>query len=126
MAKIKRYRLVDGFTVDAFHDQYGIRKGGSWACEGARSCIFKSIFFRNDEKHEFEFSIYLCFPEQEKMSEWNDFDYILVLDEDFLQPYTPFYNHFGEEVKDYWCLETFIEKYNEWMDTLTFLREIRE
>lgn len=125
MSKIKRFKLIDNFTVDGFRNEYGIRDGGSWACDGAKHFIFKTIFFRDERGHEFEFSIYLCFPDDEDMSKWNDLDYILVLDEDFCQPYTPFYTRFGEEIgEDFWCLKTFIEKYNDWMGSLKFLKEV--
>lgn len=126
MAKIKRYKLVDGFDVEDYREKYRIKEGGSWACDGSENFVMKSVYFRkpNDPRDEFEFSIYVCFPEAEKMEKWNDLDYILVLDDDFGQPYTPFYRRYGEDVNDCWCLEKVIEKYNEWMDSLEFLEEI--
>lgn len=70
-----------------------------------------------------EISVNIVFPED--LSEWNDFDYILVLDEDFCQPYGPFYHYMNGEIKEPWDgLKEVIEAYNEFMSSLTFLEEI--
>ena len=59
--------------------------------------------------------------------EWNDFDYILVLDEDYGQPYGPFYHFMSGEIKEPWDgLKEVIEAYNEFMSSLIFLEEIND
>ena len=125
MAKIKRYKLVDGFNIEDYREKYNIKQGGSWACGNSENYLMKSIFFKkpNDQRDEFEFSIYVCFPSAELMDKWNDLDFVLVLDDDFCQPYGPFYTRYGEEVDGFWCLEKVIEKYNAFMDSLEFLEE---
>lgn len=57
---------------------------------------------------------------------WNDFDNVIILDEEFDQPYTPFYHHFGEEVDEFPVLENLIEQYNEYMKSLPFLEEAKD
>lgn len=67
--------------------------------------------------YEFEFSIGIAF--KDNIHDWNDFDNILVLDEDFGQSYTPFYGDmFGKDVYNFPTLEFVIEKYNEYMNSL--------
>ena len=63
----------------------------------------------------------IAFPED--ISKWNDFDYVLVLDEDFGQPYTPFYNHYEDEDDSNYFefLRNVVEAYNAKMDSLSFL-----
>lgn len=118
MAKVKRYRLIDGFNLDDWKDKYGFKDGGSWACKDSEHYILKSMLFDN-----YEFSVYLCLPSEDKIKDWNDYDYMLVIDDDFVQPYDPFYKHYEEEVDNYWCLEQLINMYNRWMDSLEFLKE---
>ena len=67
--------------------------------------------------------VYVGFPED--LSKWNDFDYVLVLDDAFGQPYTPFYNCFGDTVTDpFPVLRNVINAYNEFMSSLPYLEEI--
>ena len=68
-------------------------------------------------------SVTIAFPQD--LSEWDDFDYILVLDEDFGQPYVPFYHFLEGKIEKPWDgLREVIEAYNEFMSSLTFLEEI--
>lgn len=100
----------------------GARHGGSWIDE--KSALYISKFFELPE-YNFEFSIDICFKED--ISDWNDFDNVLVLDDDFGQPYTPFYmDNYKKEISDFPCLEYCIEKYNEFMDSFDFLYEVSE
>ena len=71
------------------------------------------------------FSIYIGFPDFEKgLAEWDDFNFVLVLDDDFGQPYAPFYGkNYKKDIQDFPCLEFVIEKYNEFMDSFDFLCE---
>lgn len=72
-----------------------------------------------------DFIIYIGFPDFEKgLSEWDDFNFVLVLDDEFGQPYTPFYGeNYKKDIQDFPCLEFVIEKYNEFMDSFDFLCE---
>lgn len=70
-------------------------------------------------------TVNIGFPED--LSKWNDFDYILVLDEDFGQPYVPFYHYLNKELKEpFPFLEKVIQKYNKTLRHLSYLEEIKE
>ena len=100
----------------------GARHGGSWIDE--KSALYISKFFELPE-YNFEFSISIYFKDD--IGDWNDFDNVLVLDEDFLQPYTPFYGkNYKKEISNHPCLEYCIEKYNEFMDSFDFLCGVNE
>lgn len=68
----------------------------------------------------------VVFPED--LSQWNDYDYILVMDEDFGQPYTPFYNQYNEKIdeREKPFLGLVIRAYNEIMESLPYLEEIKD
>lgn len=95
-----------------------IREGGSWIHENTIRFMSIPIY------DKYEITLNIGFPED--LSKWNDFDYILVLDEDFGQPYTPFYSYMGEtwQNKIGSILSTIIQNYNEEMRNLPFLEEI--
>ena len=100
----------------------GARSGGIWISQ------YTELYF--SLTREFpdscgDFSIYIGFPDFEKgLAEWDDFNYVLVLDDDFGQPYTPFYGeNYKKDIQDFPCLEFVIEKYNEFMDSFDFLCE---
>lgn len=120
--KAKSYKLKYTPTEEQLI-KLGARHGGSWINE--KSVLFISKCFILSE-YDFEFSIDICFKDD--ISDWNDFDNVLVLDDDFGQPYTPFYidDNYKKEISDFPCLEYCIEKYNEVMDSFDFLREVDE
>ena len=72
-----------------------------------------------------DFVIYIGFPDFEKgLVEWDDFNFVLVLDDDFGQPYTPFYGkNYKQDIQNFPCLECVIEAYNKFMDSFDFLCE---
>ena len=119
--KAKSYKLkytpTEGQLIDA-----RAKLGGIWI--NKESVFYISKFFELPE-YDFEFSIDICF--EGDISDWNDFDNVLVLDEDFGQPYTPFYGkNYKKEISNHPCLEYCIEKYNEFMDSFDFLCEVSE
>lgn len=68
--------------------------------------------------------ITICIAFPKKLSEWNSYDYVLVMDEYGGQPYYPFYK--AEEDPSFrfvGCLNI-IGEYNEFMDSLSFLERI--
>ena len=67
-------------------------------------------------------SINIAFPED--LKEWNDLDYILVMDDNFCQPYTPFYNYMDKEIPENTILEEIVKAYNELMSSFVWLEEI--
>lgn len=100
----------------------GARPGGTWFNRSPGWYISFTGEFPNSCG---EFSINIGFPDFEKgLVEWDDFNYVLVLDDDFGQPYTPFYGkNYKKDIQDFPCLEFVIEKYNEFMDSFDFLCE---
>ena len=70
-----------------------------------------------------DITINIVFPKN--LSEWNDFDYILVLDEEFCQPYTPFYAFMDDPKRgSFPYLGEVVKAYNEFMASLPYLEEV--
>lgn len=114
--KINRYKLKDGVTKDDLL-KLGFRPGGTYIKEDADISWFRTLVD--------SISLDIAFPED--ISKWNDFDYVIVIDEDFGQPYTPFYSHY-EDDEDSECfvfLRKVITAYNKVMDSLGFLEKKR-
>lgn len=63
----------------------------------------------------------VAFPQD--LSEWNDFDFVLVLDDDFGQPYTPFYGFLNGDTKPFPFLAEVVKEYNKVMGCLPYLEE---
>ena len=119
--KAKSYKLKYTPTEEQLI-KAGAKCGGSWIDKSSKLHISKSFIL---PEYDFEFSIDICFKPD--ISDWNDFDNVLVLDEDFIQPYTPFYgDNYKKEVSNFPCLEHCIGKYNEFMDSFDFLCEVDE
>lgn len=87
---------------------YGFRDGGSWIHKD--SVLFKDQVFCFPNQ-DYEFSVAICFTED--FSAWDDFNNVLVLDEEFGQPYVAFYG-------DNYC----IRQYNKFMDSFDFLEVV--
>lgn len=100
----------------------GARPGGTWINQ--YSDLYISIT-REFPDSCGDFIICIGFPDFEKgLAEWDDFSFVLVLDDDFGQPYTPFYGkNYKKDIQNFPCLEFVIEKYNEFMDGFDFLCE---
>lgn len=121
--KIKRYKIKPDATRETILRccHCGWFYGGSYVTKGADFTIFHHGAYR---KTHFEFSIDVAFKPD--VQDWNDFDNILVLDEDWCQPYTPFYDNYGKEVSDSPTLEYLIDEYNRFLGSLEFLEEVEE
>ena len=119
--KAKSYKLKYVPTAEQLI-KLGARPGGIWFNRSPGWYISITREFPNSCG---DFSIYIGFPDFEKgLAEWDDFNYVLVLDDDFGQPYTPFYGeNYKKDIQDFPCLEFVIEKYNEFMDSFDFLCE---
>lgn len=117
--KINRYKLKSNITNNDLMT-LNAREGGIWINKESKLFLSKCFYYK---PYEFEFSIGIAF--KDNIHDWNDFDNILVLDEDFGQPYTPFYGDmFGKDVCNFHTLEFVIEKYNEYMNSLGIFEEI--
>lgn len=118
--KIKRFKLRDGVTKDDLI-KLGFRTGGTWIKEGAE--LFLSRYFHYKET-DFEFTIGIAFGPD--IRDWNDVDNVLVLDDDFCQPYIPFYyDNYEKDITGFPTLEYTILKYNEFLGSLDILEEVR-
>lgn len=116
--KIKRFKLKDNVTRDDLI-ALGFRNGGSWIKKDAKLFLDKCIEYDG----YFEYSIGIAFSSD--INDWNDFDNVLVMDEDFGQPYTPFYGeNYGKDIDDFPALEDVILKYNVFMSGLGIFEEI--
>lgn len=114
--KAKSYKLKYVPTVQQLRDA-GFRPGGSWMHENA--------FMFAERCFAYELSVSICFfPD---LDVWDDFHNILVLDEEFGQPYTPFYSeNYKKDIKDFPVLEYCIRQYNDFLDSFDFLEEVKE
>lgn len=120
MQKIKRFKLKDGITIEDIRESYPhLNDGGSWIHDDSKTMIFKPSLADADD-----ISVNIGFPED--FSQWNDFDYVLVLDEAFCQPYTPFYDFMDGRIKTFPFLYNVVKSYNEFMSSLNFLEEVEE
>lgn len=116
MIRANSYKIKDEFLKN--NHIKSSHSGGTWINKNCVSVISKTFFY-----NELEFSVDIGFPDN--LRQWNDFDYILVMDEDFGQPYTPFYGEwYKKEVENFPCLEYVIQKYNEFLDSLDFLEKV--
>ena len=109
--KIKRFKLKDGADVSEVpltpHMTY-VHKD---AVRGFYKWLADSV------------EVNIAFPQD--LSEWNDFDFVLVLDEDFCQPYTPFYDFLNGYTKLFPFLAKVVKAYNAVMESLPYLEEIK-
>lgn len=109
--KMNRYEIVPEATeedVIAFISC----EGGSWINKSSR--YFKTVCLADPVELNVGFNT---------VDDWDDFEYVLILDDDFGQPYTPFYgDNYGKEISDFEFLQKVIRRYNEEMDKIPFLR----
>ena len=114
--KAKSYKLKYVPTVQQLRDA-GFRPGGSWMHENA--------FMFAERRFAHKLSVSICFLPD--LDVWDDFNNILVLDEEFGQPYTPFYSeNYKKDIKYFPVLESCIRQYNDFLDSFDFLEEIKE
>ena len=115
---IKRFRLNQELGRKWLNEKVP-PTNAAWIHQKATRCICYAVNL--DEK---EIYIDIRFPND--LSTWDDFEFIIVIDEDSGQPYTPFYakldspNWEGDEF-----LNAFIRQYNNLLSDLPFLEEIK-
>ena len=112
--RIKRYVLRENVNSDDL-DKLKFKSGSWQIAEKDKLVMSKCIpLFDSIELH-------ITIPLEK---EFDDFDDILVLDNDFCQPYTPFYGeNYGREIEGFKFLERVIERYNQAMDGLGIFEE---
>lgn len=116
LLQINRYKLKDLNTAESEIMNYNIRTGGEYISQDTTVFLFAPLYK--------EITLNIGFPKD--LSVWNDLDHIIVLDEDFGQPYIPFYMYLnGEEGSNASpFLQRVIRAYNEAMDKYSFLEKI--
>lgn len=122
--KIKRFKLKEGRPTQEDLEKYHFREGGSWIIKDAKWFVSKIIRKEDKRYQDYEDSFNLAFKED--LNDFNDFDNILVLDEEFCQPYTPFYAYLDGKAEPFPFLVWVISEYNEWMSCFDFLEEVKE
>lgn len=115
MSRIKRYQYNGAPLPKNMH------LDGGWIKGGAMGYISKT-FYNKLTDHEFT----ICVAFDRDMDEWNDFDNILITDDDSGSTYSPFYDMWDEEVENWSSLQYVIECYNDFMDGLPFLEPLKE
>ena len=112
--RMKRYKLRDGINS---HDLAKLGfKDGSWLEENKNRLVMSK---RIRLVGRIELNIIIPMED-----EFDDFKDILVLDDEFCQPYTPFYGkNYGAEIEHFKFLETVIDHYNQAMGTLGIFEE---
>ena len=118
--KINRYKLRDNIKKSDLQ-KYNVRSGGSWIISDAHKFIDR-IFTIGSKRDSCELSLNIAF--KKNIYDWNDFDNILVLDERFCQPYTPFYQFLDGEIDSFPFLDKVIQKYNEIMNSIDLFEKI--
>lgn len=108
--KIKRFRLKPNADISSVPESAHL----SYIADDGVRGFYVSL------GHEITLNI--CFPKD--LSKWNDFDYVLVLDEDFGHPYGPFYNYMGNKIPAFPELLEIVNAYNREMSKLEYLEEI--
>ena len=108
--KINRYKLKDGITID------NLKKIGFSEYDNEGN-VLKQNFHLIDE-----IEVDIIIPTD--LVKFDDFKNIDILDMDFCQPYTPFYEYWNKEVTGFKFLEKVIKRYNEVMDSIGVFEKI--
>ena len=116
MLQIERFQLISDY--DWSNPNFQLRPGGTWIQPDC-TCFIERIYCTKDA----EIGIYIGFPDD--MTKWNDYDYVCVLDEDFCQPYTPFYDLLDGKPIDFPFLSRIVDEYNNFMNCQPFLQKIK-
>lgn len=124
MGIINRYKLKEGWTLERIADYIVARrkdkrypfamfgKGGSWINDRTQHFISCQC---GDE----DISLNIGFPED--LSIWDDYEDILIMDEEAGQPYYPFYDADHKPEKRFRFVLNIIGNYNRIMDSFEFL-----
>lgn len=121
MKLINGYKIKDGITQENIKEE--IKRKHLPYNEGHASYIHKNAIYSTDKILDNDISVCIGFPED--LSKWDDFAYVLVLDESFGQPYTPFYHVEEHERYQFPFVLNIVGRYNKFMDSLEFLERIK-
>ena len=112
--EINHYELSQDYTLDDIIHEVKKRKlpnsdGGAYIHKDSVFCFWQVLA---DD-------IEVCIGFPSDLSEWNDEDYILVLDDQFGQPYTPFYS-----THRFPFVNNVIGHYNKFMNSINFFKKV--
>ena len=119
MKIVNEYRLKQGITAEEIISELK-KKHLPTGIYG--TYIHPDAKFSTSKEIAEDISVNIAFPED--LSEWNSFDYILVMDENFGQPYDPFYKADEDEKRRFPFAMNVIGCYNKFMDQFEFLEKI--
>jgi len=113
LVSMNRYKIKSKTTIgDVVRENF--REGGSWINKDCK--LFKTICLLDSIELNIGFNT---------VEDWDDFEYVEVLDDDFCQPYTPFYgDNYGKEICNFKFLQKVVKRYNEEMDKIKFIEKI--
>ena len=115
--KINRYKLKDNIQ-EADLEKFPLKQGGRFIAADVSVFLYNAIGK--------DISLNIGFPKD--LSKWNDFDYITVIDDEFGQPFLPFYKYLdgtdANNVSPF--LRRVIANYNKTMDSYEFLEKLNE
>jgi len=116
---VNKYRLKNNSTIEDIikelkEKKLPISENGTYINKEAKYSTFKNLVD--------DIEVCIAFPDD--LSKWNDFDFVLVLDEAFGQPYQPFYTAAENKNRRFAFVLNVIGHYNKFMNTLSFLEKI--
>jgi len=116
MSIVNRYKLKPGITMDDILSELRAKKlpigtHGTYISKDAKYSTCKWLAD--------DISVCIAFPEN--LASWDDFDHILVMDDECGQPYGPFYD---VEKKQFAYVLNVVGNYNKFMDTMSFLERV--
>ena len=106
--KVKSYKIKEDTTIQSILDN-----GFKYSLD--KKYLTKYIILKSD------ITLYIKIP-LENILLFDDINNIDVLDDDFCQPYTPFYNNYDKDISvgNKFLIDV-IKRYNEEMNKITFL-----
>lgn len=109
VSKANSYKLKDNITRRDLIE-LGFKEGNWQSKYKDIECVSKSIMLFGD------INLNICI--KTNPMEFDDYEDVLMLDDAFCQPYTPFYgDNYKKEIAGFRFLEKVIDKYNEAMDS---------
>lgn len=121
MSIVNKYRIKDNITKDNIVTE--LKEKHLPICDNGKYISQDAVF------HTFatlagSIEVEIAFPL--KLSTWDSFDHVLVMDDDFGQPYDPFYEADENEERRFAFVLNVIGQYNRFMNSLSFLERIKE
>lgn len=110
MTRIKQYKLTDNINVDDILNngfKYHLNKRYLSKFITLKGSIILLITISLDDIYSFDF-----------------YDNTDVLDDDFCQPYMPFYDNYNNDIVDSGYLADVVNRYNEELSNISIFKEV--